>query len=124
VVVRVKENCQHTPKQNLKKQRKIKLQHVTWESRRKKMQRKLIIRLRRSSTLWWHPELEGAFSVGTEGVSVTAGFRTTSLFLFGGPGERSTPFRLRPYEFLIFRTTEIPFAHCSHKYFSLNLLLS
>jgi hypothetical protein len=31
---------------------------------------------------------------------------------------------LRPYEFLIFRTTEIPFARCSHKYFSLNLSLS
>jgi hypothetical protein len=31
---------------------------------------------------------------------------------------------LRPYELPIFRTTEITFAHCSHKYFSLNLLLS
>ncbi len=88
------------------------------------MQRKLIIRLTRSTTLLCHPELEGAFSVGTKGVPITAGNRTTSLFLFGGPCERSTPFRLRPYEFLIFRTTEIPFARCSHKYFSLNLSLS
>ncbi len=31
----VKENCQHTPNQNFKKQRKIKLQHATWESPRK-----------------------------------------------------------------------------------------
>jgi hypothetical protein len=40
VVVRVKENCQHTPNQNLKKQRKIKLQHVTWESPRKNCAKK------------------------------------------------------------------------------------
>jgi hypothetical protein len=66
-----------------------------------------------------HPELEGAFSAGTKGVSITAaGICTTSLFPFGGPCERSTPFALRQYEFPIFRTTEIPFGHCSHKYFS------
>jgi hypothetical protein len=40
VVVRVKENCQHTPKQNKKKQRKIKLPHVTWESPRKNCAKK------------------------------------------------------------------------------------
>jgi hypothetical protein len=80
------------------------------------MQRKVIIRLRRSTTLLWHPELEGVFSGGT---SITAGIHTTSLFGFGGPFERSSPFRLRPYELLIFLTTEIPFAHCSHKYFFL-----
>jgi hypothetical protein len=121
VVGRVKENCQHTPKQNKKKQRKIKLQHG--KAQEKTVQRKLIIRLRRSTTLLRHPELEGEFSVGTKGVSITARICTTSLFLFGGPCERSTPFRLRPYEFLIFRTTEIPFAHGSHKYYSLNRLL-
>ncbi len=124
MVVRVKDNFQHTPKQNSKKQRKIKLQHVTWESPRKTVQRKFIIRLRRSTTLLCHPELEGAFSARSKGVSITAGKCTTSLFLFGGPCERSTPFPLRPYELPIFRTTEITFAHCSHKYFSLNLLLS
>jgi hypothetical protein len=107
MVVRVKENSEH-PNKILEKQRKIKLQ-------RKTVQRKLIISLRRSPTLLCHPELEEAFS---------AGVHTTSLFLFGGPCERSTPFRLRPYEFPIFRTSEIPFVHCSHKYFSLNLLLS
>ncbi len=74
-----------------------------------------MIRSRRSTTSLWHPELEGAFSVGTKGVSITAGIRTTSLFPFGGPCERSTPFPLRPYEFSIFRTTEILFAHCSQK---------
>jgi hypothetical protein len=83
------------------------------------VQRKLIIRLRRSTTLLCHPELEGAFSAGTEGVSIPAGICTTSLFLCGGPCERSTPFPLRPYEFPIFRTTEIPFAHCSHMNISL-----
>jgi hypothetical protein len=40
MVVRVKENCQHTPKQNLKKQRKIKLRLVTWESPRKNCAKK------------------------------------------------------------------------------------
>jgi len=80
------------------------------------VQRKLIIRLRRSTTVLCHLELEGVFSVGTKGVSITAGIRTTSLVLFGGPSERSTPFRLRPYEFPILCTTEIPFAHCSQKY--------
>jgi hypothetical protein len=40
MVVRVKENCQHTPKQNFKMQRKIKLQHVTWEGPRKKCAKK------------------------------------------------------------------------------------
>jgi hypothetical protein len=40
MVVRVNENCQHTPKQNLKKQRKIKLQHVTRESPRKNYAKK------------------------------------------------------------------------------------
>jgi len=88
------------------------------------VQRKLIIRLRRSTTLLCHRELEGAFSAGTKGVSIAAGIGTTSLFLFGGPCERSTPFRLRPYEFSIFHTTKIPIAHCSHKYFSRNLLVS
>ncbi len=73
-----------------------------------------MIRSRRITTLLCHPELEGAFSAGTKGVSIP-----TSLFLFGGPRERSTPFRLRPSEFLIFHTTEIPFAHCSHKYYLL-----
>jgi len=74
-----------------------------------------MIRSRRSTTLLWHPELEGAFSAGTKGVSIIAGIRITFLFLFGGPCERSTPFHLRPYEFTIFRTTEILLAHCSHK---------
>jgi hypothetical protein len=41
MVVRVKENFQHTPKQNFKKQRKIKLQHVTWESPRKNCAKKV-----------------------------------------------------------------------------------
>jgi hypothetical protein len=36
----VKENCQHTPNQNLQKQRKIKLRHVTWESPRKNCAKK------------------------------------------------------------------------------------
>jgi hypothetical protein len=31
---------------------------------------------------------------------------------------------LRPYEFPIFCTTEILFAHCSQKYLSVSLLLS
>jgi hypothetical protein len=127
MVVRVKVNFQHTPKQNFKKQRKIKLQHVIWESPRKNYAKKVHHRLRRSTTLLCHPELEGAFSAETKGVSITAGKCTTSLFLFRGPCERSTPstpFPLRPSELPIFRTTEIPFAHCSHKYFSLNLLLS
>jgi len=89
------------------------------KAQEKTLQRKLIIKLRRSATLLCHPDIEGAFSVGTKGVSITAGICTTSLFLFGGPSERSTPFPLRPYEFPIFHTTEIPFARCSHKYFSL-----
>jgi hypothetical protein len=37
------------------------------------MQRKLIIRLRRRTTSLCHPELEGAFSAGTKGVSIVAG---------------------------------------------------
>jgi hypothetical protein len=94
------------------------------KAQEKIVQRKLIIKLRRSATLLCHPELEGAFSAGTKDDSIAAGICTTSLFLFGGPCERSTPFPLRPYEFPIFATTEIPFAHCSHKYFCLNLLLS
>jgi len=81
------------------------------KAQEKTVQRKLIIKLRRSATLLCHPELEGAFSAGTKGVPITAGIRTTSLLLFGGPCERSTPFPLRSYEFPIFRTTEIPFAH-------------
>jgi hypothetical protein len=36
----VKENCQHTPNQNFKNQRKIKLQHATWESPRKNCAKK------------------------------------------------------------------------------------
>jgi hypothetical protein len=84
------------------------------KAQEKTVQRKLIIRLRGSTTLLCHPELEGEFSAGTKGVSIAAGVRTTSLFLFEDPCERSTPFC-----FTIFRTTEIPFAHCSHKYFSL-----
>jgi hypothetical protein len=36
------------------------------------MQRKLIIRLRRRTTLLCRPELEGAFSAGTKGVSMVA----------------------------------------------------
>jgi hypothetical protein len=44
--------------------------------KKKTVQRKLIIRLRRSTTLLWHPELEGAFSAGTKGVSIVAGIRT------------------------------------------------
>jgi hypothetical protein len=104
-----------THKQN-KKAKKNQTSTCNLEKPKKKtVQRKLMIRSRRSTTLLCHPELEGAFSVGTEGVSITAGIRTTSLFLFGGPCERSTPFRLRPYEFPIFRTTEIPFTHSSHK---------
>jgi hypothetical protein len=39
MVVRVKENCQH-PNKIKKKQRKIKLQHVTWESPRKNCAKK------------------------------------------------------------------------------------
>jgi len=38
MVVRVKENCQHPKK--IKKKRKIKLQHVTWESPRKNCAKK------------------------------------------------------------------------------------
>ncbi len=72
------------------------------KAQEKTVQRKLIIKLRRSTTLLWHPELEGAFSAGTIGVSSTAWICTTSLFLFSGPCERSTPFPLRPYEFSIF----------------------
>jgi hypothetical protein len=94
------------------------------KAQEKIVQRKLIIRLRRSATLLCHPELEGAFSAGTKGVSMGAGVGTTSLFLFGGLSDRSIPFPLRPYEFPIFRCFEIPFARCSHKYFSLHLLLS
>ncbi len=94
------------------------------KAQEKTVQRKLIIKLRRSATLLCHPELEGAFSAGTKGVSIAAGVCTTSLFLLGGPSDRSVPFPLRPYEFPIFCTIEIPFAHCSQKYFSLNLLLS
>jgi hypothetical protein len=81
----------------------------------KTMPRKFIIKLRRSATMLYHPELEGAFSAGTKGVSIAAGVGTTSLFLFGGPSDRSIPFPLRPYEFPIFRTIEIPFACCSQK---------
>ncbi len=94
------------------------------KTQEKTMPRKLIIKWRRSATLLCHPELEGAFSAGTKGVPITAGIPTTSLCLFAGSCERSTPFPLRPYEFAIFCTTEIPFAHCSHEYFSLELLLS
>jgi len=81
------------------------------KAQEKIVQRKLMRRSRRSTTLQCHPELEGAFSAGTRGVSITGEIRTTSLFVFGGPSERSTPFRLRPYEFPIFRTTEIPIAY-------------
>jgi hypothetical protein len=88
------------------------------KAQEKTVKRKLIIRSRRSTTLLCHPELEGAFSAGTKGVSIPAGIRTTSLFFSGGPCERSTPFLLRPSEFPLFRTTEIPFAHSSHKFFS------
>jgi hypothetical protein len=94
------------------------------KAQEKTVQRELIIKLRRSATLLCRPELEGALSAGTKGVSIAAGVSTTSLFLFGGPSDRSIPFPLRPYEFPIFRTLEIPFARCSHKYFSLNLSLS
>jgi hypothetical protein len=38
----------------------------------KTMPRKFIIKLRRSATMLYHPELEGAFSAGTKGVSITA----------------------------------------------------
>jgi hypothetical protein len=113
-----------TPKQNLKSKEKSNFNMQLGKAQEKTVQRKLIIRSRRSTTLLCHPELEGAFSVGTKGVSILAGICTTSLFLFGVPCERSTPFRLRPYEFSIFRTTEIPIARCSHKYFSLDLLVS
>jgi len=123
MVVRVKENCPH-PNKIKKNKNKIKLQHVTWESSRKNCAKKAHDKMKKKHTLLCHPELEGAFSAGTKGVSITPGIHRTSLFLFGGPCERSTPFRLRPYEFPIICTTEIPFAHCSHKYFSLNLLVS
>jgi len=72
------------------------------KAQEKTVQRKLIIKLRRSTTLLWHLELEGAFSAGTIGISITAWICTTSLFLFSGPCERSTPFPLRPYEFSIY----------------------
>jgi hypothetical protein len=39
MVVKVKENCQHPNKKNLK-QKKIKLQDVTWESPRKNCAKK------------------------------------------------------------------------------------
>jgi len=94
------------------------------KAQEKNVQKKLLIRLRRSTTLLCDPELEGAFSPGTKGVSITAGICTKSFFLFGGCCERSTPFCLRSCEFPIFRTAKIPFAHCSHKYFSVNLLHS
>jgi hypothetical protein len=119
MVVRVNDNCQHPNKKLKKSKEKSNFNVQLGKAQEKTVQRKLIIRLRRSTTLLCHPELEGAFSAGTKGVSIAAGVRTTSLFLFDDPCERSTPFR-----FTIFRTTEIPFAHCSHKYFSLNLLLS
>jgi hypothetical protein len=95
----------------LEKQRIIKLQCLKLgKAQEKTVQRKLIIRLRRSTTLL---ELEGAFSAGTKGVSIATGVRTTSLFLFRAP-----------FRFTIFHTTEIPFAHCCHKYLSNNLLVS
>ncbi len=85
------------------------------KAQEKTVQRKLI-RLIRIPTSLCHPEHEGAFS---------AGVCTSSLFLFDGPCERSTPFRLRLYEFPIVRTTEIPLitalkysfllTFCSHK---------
>ncbi len=112
MVVRVKENCQH-PNKIKKSKEKSNFNMQLGKAQEKTEQRKLIIRSRRSTTLLCHPELEGVFSAGTKGVSITAGICTTSLHLFGGPCERSTPFRLRPYEFCIFRTTEIPFGHCS-----------
>jgi hypothetical protein len=51
------------------------------------MQRKLIIRLRRRTTLLCHPELEGAFSAGTRGVSMVAGICTIS---FHGKAQEKT----------------------------------
>jgi len=113
-----------TPKKIKKNKKKSNFNMKLGKAQEKTVQKKLIRRLRRSTTLLCHPELEGAFSLGTKGVSITAGICTTSFFLIGGCCERSTPFRLRSCEFPIFRTPKIPFAHCSHKYFSLNLLLS
>jgi len=124
MVVRVKENCQHPNKILRRKKTNQSSTCNLGKAQGETLKRELIIRLRRSTTLLCHPELEGAFSAGTKGVSITAGLDTTSLFLFGGPCDTSTPFRLRPYEFCIFRTSEIPFGHWSHKYLSLNPLLS
>ncbi len=112
MLLRVKENCRHP---NKLKKGKEKSNLELGKAQEKTVQRKLMIRSRRSTTSLWHPELEGAFSAGTKGVSITAGILTTSLFLFGGACERSTPFPLSPYEFTIFRTTEILFAHCYRK---------
>ncbi len=119
MVVRVKENGQH-PNKILKSKEKSNFNMYLGKVRKKTVQRKLMIRSRRSTTLLCRPGLGGGFSVGTKGVSISARGCTTSLFLFGGPCERSTPC-LRPSEYPIFRTTEIHFAHCSHKYFSLFL---
>ncbi len=121
--LRVEENFQHANKIKKSKE-KSSFNMELGKAPEKTVERKLRIRSRRSTTLLCHPELEGACSAGTKGVSMTAGICKSSPFLFGGPCERSTPFPLRPYEFAIFRTTEIPFAHWSHKYFSLNLLIS
>jgi hypothetical protein len=52
------------------------------KAQEKTLQRKLIIKLRRSVTLLCHPELEGAFSAGTKGVSIPSGIRTTHLSFF------------------------------------------
>jgi hypothetical protein len=117
MVVRVKENCQH-PNKIKRSKEKSNFNMQLGKAQEKTVQRKLMISSRRSTISLCHPELEGAFSAGTKGVSITAGVRTTSLFLFGGLCERSTPFCLRPFELLIFHTTEIPFAHCSYKYSS------
>jgi len=72
------------------------------KAQEKTVQRKLIIKLRTSTTLLCHPKLEGAFLAGTIGVLITAWICTTFLIFFSGPCERSTPFPLKPYEFSIF----------------------
>jgi uncharacterized membrane-anchored protein YitT (DUF2179 family) len=108
VAVRVKDNRQHP--NNFVFKAKNYQTSMPKKAHEKTVQSKLIIRLRRCTTLL---ELEGAFSAGTKGVSIATGVRTTSLFLFRAP-----------FRFTIFHTTEIPFAHCSLKYLSKNLFVS
>jgi hypothetical protein len=53
------------------------------KAQEKTVQRKLMIRSRRSTTWLCHPELEGAFSAGTKGVSIPADPHNISLSFWG-----------------------------------------